>query len=289
MRSRGLGRVVEGRRVVDKITDPAWFYSSLAQTAAAIVGVVAAVLASRILDHLGLIRTERREIEKKVTDASLAIGGTMVGWSACRHALSNGISADEKMIKEGKKEFRIRNKQRLTTSTGGDLGTVEVVLHKAQEERYLEQANLVIPVYEEHKLFGPVDDAKVMAYAGKLDATAQRVPNDMEDADNVRGRLQGDSERLKMLRERIAEFRAKLIPTSFFVIWLVLAWISVTGVFLPLLYLPGLSSDSSKMLLATCFGVGIVLLLGFFGFQLFGELRAMRKFSWGPEPPRRAS
>lgn len=41
---------------MDGINDPAWFYSSLAQTTAAIVGLIGAVLGSRIIEHIGFVR-----------------------------------------------------------------------------------------------------------------------------------------------------------------------------------------------------------------------------------------
>jgi hypothetical protein len=49
-----------------EIDDPAWFYLSLAQTAAAIVGLIGAVLGSRIIDHLSRLREQRRAVASQL-------------------------------------------------------------------------------------------------------------------------------------------------------------------------------------------------------------------------------
>jgi hypothetical protein len=45
------------------MTEPAWFYSSLAQSCAAIVGLLGAILGSHILEHLNSLRTERHGLD----------------------------------------------------------------------------------------------------------------------------------------------------------------------------------------------------------------------------------
>ncbi len=47
---------------MNPITDPAWFYSSLAQSAASIVGVVGAVFLARLGDHRAWVLVERERL-----------------------------------------------------------------------------------------------------------------------------------------------------------------------------------------------------------------------------------
>jgi hypothetical protein len=42
--------------------DPAWFYSSLAQASAAVVGLIGALLGSKIHDRISVLRDERRSL-----------------------------------------------------------------------------------------------------------------------------------------------------------------------------------------------------------------------------------
>lgn len=51
---------------MDSIKDVAWFYSTLAQVSAAIVGLVGAVLGSRIIDHYAMMRGERDELDMRI-------------------------------------------------------------------------------------------------------------------------------------------------------------------------------------------------------------------------------
>jgi hypothetical protein len=43
--------------------DPNWFYSSLAQSAAAIIGVIAAVVIARLQQQMAALRTLRRDLD----------------------------------------------------------------------------------------------------------------------------------------------------------------------------------------------------------------------------------
>lgn len=47
---------------MDQITDVGWFYSSLAQSAASIVGIVGAVFLTRLMDHRERMREERQHL-----------------------------------------------------------------------------------------------------------------------------------------------------------------------------------------------------------------------------------
>jgi hypothetical protein len=56
---------------MDTITDVAWFYSSLAQAAASIVGIVGAVFLTRLMDHRERMLKERRDLATQLGDYGL--------------------------------------------------------------------------------------------------------------------------------------------------------------------------------------------------------------------------
>ncbi len=47
-------------------TDPAWFYSSLAQVSAVIVGLIGAILGTRLINHIAEVQLARKGIEAKL-------------------------------------------------------------------------------------------------------------------------------------------------------------------------------------------------------------------------------
>lgn len=47
-------------------TDPVWFYSSLAQASAVIVGLIGAILGTRLINHIAEVRFEKNQIETKL-------------------------------------------------------------------------------------------------------------------------------------------------------------------------------------------------------------------------------
>ena len=90
-----------------------------------------------------------------------------------------------------------------------------------------------------------------------------------------------DAGRLELLAEQLEKYSEALIPPSFIAVLIVLAWITVTGVAIPLAFLPGLPGDSSKGWLLVAFCVGVVGLIAALGGQLshlkrIGDIRWLR-------------
>jgi drug/metabolite transporter (DMT)-like permease len=88
-----------------------------------------------------------------------------------------------------------------------------------------------------------------------------------------------DARRLVLLAEQFEKYTESLIPRSFLWVLAVLAWITLTGVTLPLLFLPGLPGDWSKGVLLSAFLLGVVGLIMAFGGQ-FRQLQRMGHLKW---------
>jgi hypothetical protein len=82
-------------------TDPAWFYSSLAQASAAIVGLVGAVLGGRILDHVALMRGQQKEVDGEIDRAYRALLARATEWSRFREYLEREIADDDAAMTRG--------------------------------------------------------------------------------------------------------------------------------------------------------------------------------------------
>ena len=68
-----------------------------------------------------------------------------------------------------------------------------------------------------------------------------------------------------------------LLPAKF--VFVLLIWLSLTGVIWPLLALPGLTNAHPKVLMLGALVIGMLGLIGFFAYQ-FVELWRLGRFTW---------
>src|SRR5437879_997876 len=108
---------------MDAINDPAWFYSSLAQTAAAIVGLIGAVLGSRIIDHIALLRAQRRALDPRVAKTLQVHRERRRQFAADREYIGREIAETEAIIQNGGRERQLMGEQYLMGGGwGGNVG-----------------------------------------------------------------------------------------------------------------------------------------------------------------------
>lgn len=79
----------------------------------------------------------------------------------------------------------------------------------------------------------------------------------------------------------MAAFQRNLLPASFRFIFVVLIWLTATGVLWPLAVLPGLPGSEHKTLMLGALAVGLAGLIAFFAYQ-FVELWRLGRFHWHP-------
>ena len=79
----------------------------------------------------------------------------------------------------------------------------------------------------------------------------------------------------------MAELDAQLVPKSLWIVFLLLAFLSLVGVAWPLVELAVLTDETSWRMsaLMVAFAVGVLALMGYF-FYLLGELRGLGRFQW---------
>ena len=89
---------------MDKIEDVAWFYSSLAQSAASIVGIVGAVFLARVTDHRGRMLMEGHDLARELVQFGQTFASAANQWidPAFRERQQPPVtSADEQALVEG--------------------------------------------------------------------------------------------------------------------------------------------------------------------------------------------
>jgi hypothetical protein len=101
-------------------------------------------------------------------------------------------------------------------------------------------------------------------------------------SNDVRGAIGGNIGHLEELRDRLAKLHALLVPPSLWVIFLLLAFLSVVGVTWPLGELALLTDERSwrMFVIVAGFCIGVMVLVGYF-LYLVRELRELGRFYWG--------
>ena len=264
--------------MIPSTIDPAWFYSTLAQVAAAIVGLIGAILGSRLIEHLQMMRTKRSELDEQIRETQ-ALGGmqTVDRWLQFREFLIQEIVADEDAIKNGHSTRISTQKIGWGFTKGTNEVEVEVATHKAEQESELvlvQQFLTAYPSFEGHigNLSTPI---------AKLRACLKDLPVNHPAENHARNNL----EWFERLGKSISQLREKLLPRSFFIVFVLLAWIAASCIVWPLAALPGFAAQNPSarffpmgyMWIALV--IGLLGLLCYFGYVL-REIHNLGELVW---------
>src|SRR5262249_25487394 len=149
--------------------------------------------------------------------------------------------------------------------------------HKATLEAELLVASRTRPHYT--PLTGQVSPQDCVAYAGKLETFADDLSKTMPERQSYANITRDSARQLRQVAKLVSDAQGKLLPASFKFVFVLLIWLSLTGVIWPLLALPGLTSAHPKALMLGALVVGVLGLIGFFAYQ-FVELWRLGRFSW---------
>lgn len=259
--------------------DPAWFYSSLAQSSAAIVGLIGAIFGSRIIDHLACMREERNELNRRIGTVYRQIMSNIQHWTDFRRYLEFELREDTAAIERG--ESRRRSREVMDWGMRGSGSEVSNLQeHKREMQGKLDVLLKLLPAYT--PLMGPFHERDVIEYAQRLRRYANEAP------ERAKGLMLSDVETLEdIVSNYIRPFRARLLPKAFLAVFAVLVWIALTGIIWPLWALPGLRQGYPKSAM-------LAALFAYFGYQLV-ELRRLEQLRWvrirpeDEDPRRRAT
>lgn len=254
--------------------DPAWFYSSLAQTSAAIVGLMGALLGSRIIDHVGFMRAERKEIDQEILSVHHAIRGRVTRLQNLKEYLQREIDEDRATLKRRHSKRKINVWLSWSESGNSTIPKeINVKENLLRSEKDVVAIDLMMPAYI--PLDGRIQDTFLLDYIKRLRNVAEDVHEE------PRKWLLADANKIERLYQQIALFRVKSAPRSFLIVLLLLIWLSFTGILWPLFTLPGFPNDYSKLIMWTSFAIGLLGLLGYYGYQMV-EANRLGRLRWPP-------
>lgn len=263
---------------------PEWFYSSLAQAAAAIVGLIGAILGTRILDQIAIVHAEKQRVDERINNVHSLIRRRIEWLPQFREYLEADVREDQATIARGTSRRQIHHESHWGGGTSGGVWSSEVndksIAQKLENLRvldFLTQAYL--------PLDGVIREANVLEYATRLrKISTQYADVHLRGATSVSSpatMLQDDARNLEALADAIRIFRSSLIPRSFTVVFVALGVLAVTGILWPLSALPGRESLlHSKRGMLAAFGIGLAVLVWYFATQLRELARAGNELYW---------
>lgn len=248
--------------------DPEWFYSSLAQSAAAIVGLMGGVLGTRVLDRINVRRSMRIQIAPTI------------------RSFADDLEADRLRFENQRLNLAVQLKQ-LELAKAGSRSTFYLAKDEDWLGNYSQPRNEVpIAPYEERllrclRILDEISKAYTLP-EGITDQSLTELIDRLQKLNaTAEGRLPEHHQHISWLKHIQQEVRRHpinepLLPFLF--VLLILLFLAGAGIIWPLSVLPGYSG-SSKVGMLFAFSVGVISLLGFFAWQLW-ELHELTVLQW---------
>lgn len=256
------------------ISDPAWFYSSLAQVCAAIVGLVGAILGSRLVDHLNAMRSERADIDAVLGGLRITIAQRSERAAKVLTFLRQRVQDVEAAL--GRKVDTIEITEVYEWSRYGTLSAPEHVdVSSLQQLRRTLQAHEVWGA----RAFGLATGGVRARDLGLRAANLQRYMDQLLEKEHPH--LKDYKNDLDSCGRQLGGFEVKVFPASLVPVFVTLAVMALAGIVWPLSILPGLEVTSKTWMLLSL-TLGLIALFVYFA-QVFLALWGLGRVSW-PEP-----
>ncbi len=253
--------------------DPNWFYSALAQSAAAIVGLIGALLLTKITDTSNTIRNFKAELINQKDELRKK-----------SYPLIKKIDELESKLKEildqignethGTEGYTLPGNYGSITVEKGETDTGKIKKGLKLTCDCLEKWKNSIKNFDEH-----ADELyEIISSLEKIKECANFISD--EFGKNLEEQLLKENE-LNIWNDDFLSFKNKLedynkitIPKSYYLILIILAFIVIVGVIIPLSYLSAYS-ECDKIILISLFSFGILGLLSYFIYQVY-EIRSIK-------------
>lgn len=256
------------------VTDPAWFYSTLAQSSAAIVSLMGAVLVSRVLERSSQIKEDRKKLLENVRATALRHETKIIRNGNYKRFIESNLDRLENAIKERHGIIFSNGMDWRTNYSESIVPAENLEIKKTEFRKDLDQINIAFQIFE--SLSSYIEDKKILKYIKKLEDSTL-LP---EVEENLRQDLLSEADSIKKCLSEINKFKKNLLPNSLWYILGSLVWISLTGVLWPISAFPGLSEPLlQKRFLLGAFSIGLISLVSYFIYQ-FIPLTKLGRFSW---------
>jgi hypothetical protein len=257
--------------------DPNWFYSSLAQCAAAVIGLLGAVLFARVQQQQLAAREVSVALRRATLDLSTAFGG--VADSLERYGKFADIAepAVRDALRRNQREIQLAQECTLATEQSGER-PLTVVINQEYLEQMLHRRRVCGEIVEQLRV---IEAARSFGGLYIADVWLKHHDAQLIDSDRDRDLLKPLITALRSaidLGERLRAQNSIMLPLS---ITVLLLWLCIFGLIRPLWLLsayPG--TDKLSLLLAFSIGVlGIPLLLSYQLLELWRASRVAIKVS----------
>ena len=262
--------------------DPNWFYSSVAQSAAAFAGLFGALLISRFLHQLGVVRESRSNVVRRFHRVRGQVDNLYS--QTVQYALNvrDELAKDEATIERGLKtrHVDVRYTYPGSSESGGHGWDIELTPFTLQSRRaefrhYQELADaLGVLSYD-------------LAVLTKLDAMLDVLIEKSRAVPASQTHIMSLVRTVRPITRLAKAHSGRILPQHLFVSLGALATLCFASVVWPLSFLTGLA-DASKPWILAVFALGLLTGMGYLGFLLWeiqrvGSLK-MHEVERDPEP-----
>jgi hypothetical protein len=279
--------------------DPNWFYSTLAQSTAAIVGLAGGFFVQRLLAQRSELAADRELLRERFQSVMKNVTELRSRVLAVVGAMDRGLEEIEKLKDEGREDFTLHTAYFFTLSHsrsyGGGMVPTAAVSEAEEPIRDTRDAMLeltdVLPTTPEG-LFEMLDRS------GRLEVGSHRWLEE-EQEDRSPGGIEpgtfwewlphqrflaaaaydGVQKSADSLGHEIAVFRTRLVPATFYALLAILAGLLVAGVITPLFFLSADDGVSKPVLIALFIplSLGFLAYVGYELLKLRGAIRLTRE------------
>ena len=255
------------------MSNPNWFYSALAQSAAAIVGLIGALLLLKITETSNTIRNFRAELINQKNELR-----------AKSYPLINRIDELESKLKEILEKIGNETVGKTGYVLLGTYGSIVVKKGETDTEKIKKGLKLTSSGLEKWKYSIKNFDenveelSEIISSLSKIKEYACFISDDfgkkLEEQLLKENELNTWNEYFKSFKNKLEDYNKITIPKSYYLILIILAFIVIVGVIIPLSYLSAYSGYN-KTILISLFSFGILGLIFYFIYQVH-EIRSIK-------------
>jgi len=254
--------------------DPAWFYSTLAQCSAAIVGLIGAILGSKMLDHLSVVREMRKHVDDRLEQVLRQSNERIDDIKSYARYLRSELEKDHQVKAAGGTSREINSWRDWGSSSSGSAQAIDVNQSIVKKNKDLNDTEKILQNFKH--LRGPVTENFINKQITLLTDVTKEIQVEPKRI------LENDIKLLQVFKDEFNCFQAKLLPKSFFMVFFILSVLSIGGIVWPLFALPGFKGFYSKDWMLIVFTIGLLCLMGYFIIQ-FNEFKNLGKVLWNKD------
>ena len=254
--------------------DPNWFYSTLAQSAAAIVGIVGSVLVVRLQSQLEIARRNKEQLLR----AFLECRGRWISYTAQMTSIIQYVQKTTPLVTQalgkGVNQLTVTEEVTFGGSRGGSPWQMQIgpdTIGKFQKTQAT--AEEIAKVLSDLSRVKDLERLEMQSRAAQ--ALGLTAP---PDSRNIVDPVLND---LKRLIEPISRHQADTTTRTSIILTGVLAWLCVFGLLFPLTFLSA-HAETHKYWLTIAFAVAVLALPAVLALQVH-EVRAAAKLVLAPE------